>query len=85
MTLVLQVGVHSVHWPCPCEALSFLSEKCNLVKLTLTTWASHEAASASSSICQSSVAVALFPKQLSTPPSRLPLGQASETSYVAAQ
>lgn len=69
MTWVLQVGMHSVHQPRDCEALSFLVEKRNLVKLTLATWASREAAVATSGICPSSVAVAVFCKQLSIPPS----------------
>lgn len=59
MTLVLQVGMHSVHRPRYYEALSFFAEKRNLVKLTLATWASREAAVATSGICPSSVAVAV--------------------------
>lgn len=89
------VGVPSVSWEqrnwfCRLECilptghatvklLSFLTEKCNLVKLTLTTWAGCEAAWATSGICQSSGTAAVFSKQPSTPP------LASETLHAVAR
>lgn len=45
-----------MHWPCRCEAVltCSLTEKCNLSELSLTNWATLEAATATSGTCDSS-------------------------------
>lgn len=60
MKFPLQDGIHSVHWPCHCEAVLVccLTGKCNLSELSLTKWARLESALARSGTCDSCVTVA---------------------------